>query len=141
MDAFTGQDVDGSSERCGDRWDEDSEATVLELLDDETWYESLLDLYECRLPNVLSAFPRDLLRETSKQRVSRNSREKRPLHPLAERFAQARADGAPIRKHTVKTRMRDRTFSAGSQAGSSIVNGRIRVPTDCAPLSRTNTAR
>ena len=95
MDAVTSQDVDGSGERCGDRWDEDGEAAVLELLDDERRHERLLDLHECRLPNVLSAFPRDLLRETSKQRVSRNSLENRRLHPLAERFAQARTDGDP----------------------------------------------
>jgi hypothetical protein len=48
---------------------------------------------------------------------------------------------APIRPQTVKTSASDSSFSAGSHAGSSIVNGRTSVLTDCIPFSSTSTTR
>jgi hypothetical protein len=41
----------------------------------------------------------------------------------------------------VLERMSDRRFSAGNQAGSSMVNGRTKGTTDCMPLSSTTSAR
>src|SRR4029453_10691476 len=86
------EDIDGSSQRRGDRWDEDGEAAVLELLDDEGRHERVLDFCEGGLPDVLAVFSGEALRETAKQRVARQSLEQRRLHPLAEHSAQARPD-------------------------------------------------
>src|SRR5262245_6754267 len=90
MHPFTAQDVDRSGERSGDRRDEDGEAIVRHLFDDEGRDEGVFDLDECWLPSVLAALPGDSLREAPKEPVAWKSLEECPVHPLSDDPAHAR---------------------------------------------------
>src|SRR5215472_11233184 len=67
------ENVDGSGQRCRDGRDEDCEAPVRKVFDDECRNEGLLNLGERRLPCVVLALSRQPLGKASKQRVTRNS--------------------------------------------------------------------
>jgi hypothetical protein len=87
MHAFAVEDVDGPGQGGRHRRHEDREAAILELFDDEGRDESLLDLGECRLPEIVPPITSQSLREASKQYVTRRS-----ARPLGVRTA------APTRK-------------------------------------------
>ena len=93
MDSPASQDMDGYREARWNGRDEDGEAAVLELFNDESRDKGLFDLDERRFPHVLPAFPRESLRETSEERVARKSLEERAIHVVPEDPANSRPNG------------------------------------------------
>ena len=93
MDSPASQDMDGYREARWNGRDEDGEAAVLELFNDESRDKGLFDLDERRFPDVLPAFPRESLRETSEERVARKSLEERAIHVVPEDPANSRPNG------------------------------------------------
>src|SRR5579863_3669680 len=95
MHTIRGENIDGSSDRRGNRRNEDCEATVLMFFDDECGDESLLNLSQRRLPCLILRLASQLLRKASNQFVARDSLEQRGLRSLPGRSPRWSANNNP----------------------------------------------
>ena len=48
MHTFGGENIDRAGERCWDGWNEDRKMMVVQLFNDESWDEGILDLSQRR---------------------------------------------------------------------------------------------
>jgi hypothetical protein len=70
MHTIRRKDVNRPGEGGRYGWDEDGEAPVLQLFNDEGWAKGIFNLSQCRLPGTVLSVPGQLLGETSKKSVA-----------------------------------------------------------------------
>ena len=136
------EDVDGPGKRRGNRRHEDRQPAVVELFDDERRDERVLDLDERRLSRRSPRCRRRAAGSGCERGRSRGAvrRTSAPVRSRTTRPARVRT-AAPTAKQMPNTSRSDNRRSAGTQSGSSAVNGRTRPATVFMPLSSRRTAR
>src|SRR5262245_59565561 len=93
MHAFAAEDIDGAGKRRGHRRHKNREAAVLRFFNDNRRNKGFLNSSERRLPHLLLILPRHSLRKAAKERVARQSFEKRFFDSLPDRSPRWRAHG------------------------------------------------
>src|SRR5262245_6965547 len=83
MHAFGCEDIDGPGNRCGGRGNKNSETAVLKFLNYECGHQGLFNFRQRRLPHMFLTTSRQLLGQTPKECVPRDSFKERFLDSIS----------------------------------------------------------